>query len=483
MDQIHVIRHKVLVERCSIRLVARDMGISRNTVRKYLSQSEQRSAVGAARPTPLKDRTAERIEQIMHELSGRTTAKQRVTGALVLRLLREEGLEVGRTTVQEILAERRREAREVFIPLVHRPGDEFQVDFFEVTVEVAGVRQSAWKFLLHLPYSDHDSVWLYERCNQIAFLDGHVRAFNRLGGVPKRGVYDNLSAAVKRKMGLQRELTDRFRSLCSHYVFEPCFARPGEGHDKGAVENRGKTIRLQHLTPIPRGESLEEIAAQLQRELDEQTETRTNAEGSTVCERLRVEQALFRPLPQRSFAAEVVHPVVPNRQALVTVEGARYSVPSQWSGLPVLAHVGVATIRFECRQESFTVRKAAHGARVVHYLHYREELAKKPQAVRQVAPELLLELGEPYGELWQRLIERYGEAASARVLSMLIGVSIDGKEEQVQRFLQAVLSRTSRTQESPAIGPAVEIPESLARYNVEAACVADYDVLLQGALR
>ena len=58
--------------------------------------------------------------------------------------------------------------------------------FFEVTVEEDGVAHRAWKFLLHLPYSGRSFVWLYDRCDQVAFLDGHVRAFAHFGGVPLR---------------------------------------------------------------------------------------------------------------------------------------------------------------------------------------------------------------------------------------------------------------------------------------------------------
>jgi len=70
---------------------------------------------------------------------------------------------------------------------------------------------------------------------------------------------------------LDRQLTARFQALVSHYSFEPCFARVGEGHDKGGVESRGKVIRLQHLTPIPQGESLEEISQFLLGKIEERT--------------------------------------------------------------------------------------------------------------------------------------------------------------------------------------------------------------------
>jgi transposase len=126
-------------------------------------------------------------------------------------------------------------------------------------VEVGGERRKAWEFLLRLMYSGREFAWLYERCDQLAFLDGQVRAFAHLDGVARRCVYDNLAAAVRKIVGARRELTGRFLALVSHYLFEPDFARIGEGHDKGGVESRGKAIRLAHLTPIPRGDSLEAI--------------------------------------------------------------------------------------------------------------------------------------------------------------------------------------------------------------------------------
>jgi transposase len=82
-------------------------------------------------------------------------------------------------------------------------------------------------------------VWLYDRCDQLALLDAHVRAFAYFGGVPQRIAYDNLTPAVRKIGGSEQVLTERFAALATHYRCEPCFARPGEGHDKGGVESRG----------------------------------------------------------------------------------------------------------------------------------------------------------------------------------------------------------------------------------------------------
>jgi len=187
MDKVYIIRHKVLVEHKSISSVALELGLSRNTVSKYLEKSEPiRKPDATPRPRPVTDRIAPRIDEILIEWARRVTPKQRITGSRIHRQLIEEGYQVGITVVRDYLREKRRRAAEVFIPLVHRPGEEGQFDFFDVTVEEDGDIHKAWKLVLHLPYSGRDFVWLYDSCDQLSFLDGHVRAAAYFNGLPRR---------------------------------------------------------------------------------------------------------------------------------------------------------------------------------------------------------------------------------------------------------------------------------------------------------
>ena len=298
MDQVHVLRHKVLKEGRSIRRVARELGLSRNTVAKYLDQPEPVRSSRRQRERPVWEAVRPRLEELITEWEPRTTGKQRITAMRLHRQLKAEGYQVGRTLVGDYWRERRRQRAEVYVPLVNRPG-EAQIDFFEVVVEVGGERRKAWEFLLRLMYSGREFAWLYERCDQLAFLDGHVRAFAHLGGVARRCVYDNLAAAVRKIVGARRELTGRFLALVSHYLFEPDFARIGEGHDKGGVESRGKAIRLEHLTPIPRGDSLEAISRQLLAELDAAFPARHRA-GRSASELWAEERTQLLPFPLRA---------------------------------------------------------------------------------------------------------------------------------------------------------------------------------------
>src|SRR4051812_43443168 len=161
MDQVHVVRHKVLREGLSQRRVASELGLSRNTVAKYVADELPERADYPARSKPVADLIAPRLQAIFDEWSARTTRKQRITSSRLLRQLREEGFVVGLTTVADWLREKRRLAAEVFIPLQYRPGDVTQVDFFDVEVEVDGLRRKVFKFLLRLMCSGFDFVWLY----------------------------------------------------------------------------------------------------------------------------------------------------------------------------------------------------------------------------------------------------------------------------------------------------------------------------------
>src|SRR6266508_2332019 len=281
MDLVHVVRHKVLVEGRTQRAVARELGLARVTVRKYVDQAvPTRRAEAAPRPRPVWDAVADRVQALLTESVRWTGGKQRLTATRLHELLLAEGKRVGVTVVKDAVAEWKRQRREVFVPLTYRPGDLAEVDFFEVLVDVDGTRRKAWLFLMRLMYSGGAFAWIYERQDQISFLDGHVRAFAHFDRVPARVAYDSLRAAVVRILvGGERALTPRFAALASHYLFEPCFCRPGVGHDKGGVEARGQALRRQALVPIPSGSTLEAINQALLARMDGRLEGGRDAAG------------------------------------------------------------------------------------------------------------------------------------------------------------------------------------------------------------
>ncbi|RPJ57759.1 MAG: IS21 family transposase [Acidobacteria bacterium] len=401
MDQVHVIRHKVLIEGRSQRAVAKELGLSRLTVRKYVEQAAPVRVEKAPRARPVWAAVQERLEELLKTAPAWTDKKQQLTATRLHALLIDEGKKVGVTLVKEAVAEWRRQRREVYVPLVYRPGELAEIDFFEVLIDEAGVRRKAWMFLCRLMYSGRDFAWLYHRQDQVSFLDGHVRAFAHFGGVPARIAYDNLRAAVRRILvGAERALSLRFAALAAHYLYEPCFCRPATGHDKGGVEARGKSVRWQHLVPIPTGPDLATINATLLARLDGHLHRRRAETAETIAERWEVEAPALRPLAP-PFDAAATEILGASRRALVRVAGATYSVPEEWAGLDVTVKVGAETIEILGPGGRVIPHpRRRFGERSIDYRHYLRTLSRKPQAVRQVLPDLLRDLGAPFPVVW-----------------------------------------------------------------------------------
>ena len=483
MDQVHVVRHKVLVEGRSQRRVAKELGIARDTVRKYLTESIPVRKETAPRPRPVWEAVRERVETLLTESVRWTGGKQRLTATRLHELLVTEGKHVGVTLVKEAVAEWKRQRREVFVPLTYRPGDLAEVDFFEVLVDIDGARRKAWLFLMRLMYSGRDFARIYERQDQVSFLDGHVRAFEHFGGVPARLAYDNLKAAVVRILvGGERALTARFAALASHYLFEPCFCRPGEGHDKGGVEARGKALRQQALVPIPTGASLDAINATLLTRLDARLETKRDGAGQTIGARFLEEQRFFRPAPMPFLAEATTFATVAPR-AIVRLEGAVYSVPSRWAGLDLVVRIGATTITIVGKDGTpITHPRKRFGQRSIDYRHYLPELARKPQAVRQVLPELLRDLGAPFPAVWDHLHAAHGPREAARLFAKILGeLESRGAADVVPTLKTALATGTPLVVARPAALAAaarVDVPAPLRDLEVPSGCAADYDAWL-----
>jgi transposase len=480
MDQVHVIRHKVRVEGRSARQVAQEMGISRNTVRRYLALAAPVRVEQEPRKRPVREKVETRLRALLEESPRWTGGKQQLTAARLRQMVLAEGYSVGATVVNEVVAEWKRRRREVFVPLVYAPGELAEVDFFEVLVDVDGARKKAWMFVMRLMASGTDFVWLYNRQDQVSFLDGHVRAFAFFEAVPQRIAYDNLKAAVTRVLvGAERQLSARFEALASHYLFEPAFCRPRTGHDKGGVEARGKALRWQHLTPIPSGADLTEIAAALL------ARVAVGAEAKLLGERKSM-----LPLPGRSFDARVSKSLSVSRRSLVVLEGTTYSVPCAWAQLDVLAHLGPSEVEFVGPDSSVTRRRGRFGERVVDYRDYVRELARKPQAVRQIAAELVDDLGEPFATAWRLLVDAHGPKQAARVFAKILGHVETRGIRDVAEVVAAALKHDeplllALAPPAPSPPPLADslVPTHLRDVDVERAAAADYDRLLVGGER
>ena len=485
MDQVAAIRHAVIVLGHSRRWAARTFKVARGTVDRYVDGDVSAGKrKPAARPSPRRQAALIELPKLIAETA--VAKKQQLTAQRAHELLKERSVDVGYTTVKELMAERRRAAAEVFIPLEYPAGDLAEVDFFEVEVDVDQVRTTAWLFLMRLMASSRDFCWVYPRQDQVCFLDGHVRAYAHFDGVPDRCAYDNLKAAVLRHLvGSERELTPRMLAATTHYVFEACFCRPYEGHDKGGVEARGKNVRLQSMVPVPSGVTFDDINAKLRADVEKRFRAKPNADARWAAESAKL-HPVTRPFDPRKTDAST--PV--SKSATVVVEGSTYSVPSSWARLMVTTHAGVSDVEMVGpRGEAVIRRRVPKGQRDIDYAaHYLDELSRKPQAVRQVADTLMAQLGAPFPAWWQRLVDDEGARDAARKMARILrGIIELGRDECVRRVTHALETgealATVLLVPVPSSSPPLSLVPAALDIVVEASSVASFDALLTSTTR
>ncbi|MDP3972574.1 MAG: hypothetical protein Q8P61_06670 [Candidatus Nanopelagicales bacterium] len=176
---------------------------------------------------------------------------------------------------------------QVFVPQSHQPGEEAEVDFAELYVDLPQGRTKCYMFTLRLCFSGKSVHRVFATQSQEAFLEGHIEAFNALGGVPVRHVkYDNLKSAVTRVLFGQRDRVENERWILfrSHYSFEAFYCLPGiEGaHEKGGVEGEGGRFRRNRLVPVPKVVSLAELNAKLAAIDEADDQRRVNGRLTTI---------------------------------------------------------------------------------------------------------------------------------------------------------------------------------------------------------
>jgi hypothetical protein len=276
----------------------------------------------------------------------------------------------------------------VFVPQVHAPGVEAEVDWGEALVLLAGVATTVHLFVMRASFSGAAfsgaafcQASLVE--TQQAFLELHAQAFEWFGGVFPKIRFDNLKSAVKKVLkGRRRVESDRFVALRSHYLFASQFTTPGlEGaHEKGGVEGEVGRCRRRHLVPVPEVADLAELNRLLLAGCEADLDRRIDGRPVTVREAWAVERPLMLALPAEAFdACETAAPRVDSK-SLVTIRQNRYSVPVALAGLKVSARVGAREITINHGGVEVARHERLHGkfgtsAQLDHYL---ELLARKP---------------------------------------------------------------------------------------------------------
>lgn len=389
------IRRDHRVEGLSTRALARRHRVGRKTVRLALAN--------AAPPAPkARVRSAPRLDPFKDAIDGMLRSdldaprKQRHTARRIFdRLADEHGAQtLSYSTVRNYVRNRRAQIEaeagrplEAFVPQEHAAGAHAEVDFGEVWVILRGVRTKCHLFVFWLSHSGKAIHRVYPTQAQEAFLQGHIEAFEALGGVPAVHIrYDNLSSAVSAVLkGRGREESDRWIVFRSHYGFDAFYCRPGiaGAHEKGGVEGEVGWFRRNRLTPMPQVDSLDELNENIKgwEAVDERR--RINGRIRTIGQDFAAEQPLLAPLPNEAFDPGLVLTPRVDRSALITVRMAKYSVPARLIGRRVRVSLRASELiifdgSHEVARHPRVVAKMGSSVVLDHYL---EVLKIKPGAL------------------------------------------------------------------------------------------------------
>jgi len=373
----------------SKRAIARDFGISRDSVDKMIVYS---APPGYRRTAPVKrpklDGFTEIIDQWLREDAGRPR-KQRHTAKRVLDRLRDEhGFAGGYTIVKAYMREHQRRSREMFVPLDHRPGHA-QADFGEALVVIGGVERKAHFFAFDLPHSDACYVRAYPAATAEAWMDGHVHAFAFFGRVPLSVLYDNDRCLVARILpdGTRQRAT-LFSGLLSHYVIRDRYGRPGKGNDKGSVEGIVGWSRRNFMVPLPRFATWDDFNAWLEEQCRKRHGDVLRGHHETIGQRLQRDLEAMVDLPPAPFEACDQATGRVSSQALVRYKANDYSVPVSYGHRDVWIRGYVDRVVIGCGGDIIARHPRCYDREDMIFdpIHYLPLLEKKIGALDQAAP-------------------------------------------------------------------------------------------------
>lgn len=499
MALLSVIRRWHFRDGMPIREIERRTGLSRNTVRKYLRAGTVEPTFKVVeRPSKL-DPFAEKLSSWLTVEAGKSR-KQRRTLKQMHRDLVALGFDgsYGRVAAfaRRWKAEQHRKqqtsGRGTFVPLVFAPGEAFQFDWSEDYALIAGARTKLQVAHTKLSHSRAFVVRAYLLQTHEMLFDGLTQAFRVLGGVPRRGIFDNMKTAVDRiGVGKARQVNARFAAMASHYLFEPEFCNPASGWEKGQVEKNVQDARRRLWQPLPSFPDIDDLNAWLEeRCIDQWSQIRHGVLPGMIAEVHAEEVSALMPLG-RLFDGFVEHTKRVSPTCLIQFERNRYSVPASFANQPVSLRIYPKRIviaaegRILCEHDRIIARSHRLPGRTIYdWRHYLAVIQRKPGALRNGAP--FAEMPEGFRQLQGYLLKRQGgDREMVEILSLVLQHDEQAVLCAVELALEAgvptkthVLNLLHRLVDGKTDkAKRVDIPETLALKHEPKADVARYDTL------
>jgi len=461
-----------------LREIAKRTGLSRNTIRSWLRRPDVTEPKYPKRTTPTKvDGWADLLRAWLRSDSHRPKRDRRTARAM-FEAIRAQGYGGGYGRVCAFVRRWKYEEaegpkRSAFVPLSFALGEAFQFDWSCEYVFVGGLRRRI--DVAHTKLAASRAFWLvaYPGQSHEMLFDAHNRAFVAFGGIPRRGIYDNMKTAVDLVgRGKERTVNARFHAMCGHYLFEPEFCNRAAGWEKGIVEKNVLDRRRQIWREAAerRWVSFEEINGWLSQSCRAAWEEMRHPEWPelTIADVLQDEQLQLMPLP-RAFDGYAEKPARVSSTGLVHFQRNRYSVPTEHAHRVISLHIyPFELIMFADGSEIARHPRSLDRSQTIYdWRHYITLIERKPGALRNGAP--FATMPAPLVAL-QGILLKYpgGDRVMAQVLAAVPEHGLDAVLSAVETALRSgrpsgehVLNVLARLKAPPPVLGPVSLPLAL----------------------
>jgi transposase len=398
----------------SQRAIAKETGIDRKTISKYLKgyRQAQQNLMQAKDVTRIEQidlisdlvappkyqvanrekrkLTDEMITQIKYYLEENETkrqngqAKQQKKIIDIHQALLDSGYQISYPTVRNTVDKLKKSGQEAYIRIDYAPGDICEFDWGEVHIYINGELKTLQLAVFTSAYGNYRYARLFPKQKTECFVEAHVLFFEHLGGVYQTLVYDNMKVAVKKFVGLtEKEPTEALTKLAMYYGFAYRFCNIRSGNEKGHVERSVEYVRRKAFCNIDSFASLAEANEHLGlicTELNQKPQI--TAKQQTASERLEEEKAFLLPKMPNYETARLETSRV-DKYATIMIDTCHYSVPDVYVGKLILTKVYSTHIRCFYERELIAEHSRLYGNQEwsLNLNHYCRTFRHKPGAL------------------------------------------------------------------------------------------------------
>jgi transposase len=491
VETVGRIRRAYFVQHRTIKAIARELKLSRNTVRKVIRSGETAFSYSRdVQPRPKLGAWATQLEQLLADNEAQPK-RERLDLIRIFEDLRSSGYAGGYDAIRRYARARQRRGgglAEAFVPLSFASGEAYQFDWSHEVVVLNGATTTIKVAQVRLCHSRMLFVRAYPRETQEMVFDAHDRAFAFFQGACTRGIYDNMKTAVEAVfIGKDRKFNHRFLRMCSHYLVEPTACTPAAGWEKGQVENQVGVVRERFFKPRLRFKSYAELNAWLLDQCVSYAKAHPHPEftGRTIWDVFETERLSLVPYAGR-FDGFHALPAAVSKTCLVRFDNNKYSVPGKAVGRP--AEVHAYADRIVIRQDGQILAEHERCFRreqtIYDPWHYVPVLTRKPGALRNGAPFKAWILPGALGRVRQKLSgSADGDRQMVQILNAVLHDGLAPVEAACAEAIGAgvfssdVILNALARQRKPAPPATILTPEALRLQHEPVADCARYDSL------